>query len=327
MRVHRDWRHLPQAARGAALAIGNFDGLHLGHQQVIASAREAATREGMPLAVMSFEPHPRRFFGTHNGPIQLEPVHVRLRRLKAAGVDHVFLLRFDATLAAMSAEYFIEEILIDALAVRHVVTGENFVFGKGRGGDTQMLASYAGSKSRIHGYHFHPIPPVTIDTTVCSSTAIRAALRSGDLATAEALLGRRYGITGRVIHGDQRGRELGFPTANIALHDLFCPAYGVYIVEAAMVCETYDCSVEAPEWVAAIANLGHRPTVGGEQPLLEVHLLKNAPLDLYHQRLRVRFHRFLRPEQRFDGLEALKTQITLDTDAARTYWKQHAPAN
>lgn len=304
MRIVRDLPRWPQEAHGSVMALGNFDGMHRGHQAVIAEARDIATREGRPLAIMTFEPHPRRFFNPTLPILRIVPFSDKARLLRNAGVDFLYVSRFDHTLSLMSAEEFVTGVLLEGLKVGHVVTGHNFAFGHKRGGDVTFLRK----RSEALGFGYTQVAAVMPDAGehAYSSTAIRHALETGDVEEAAHLLGRAYTMRGHIIHGDKRGRGIGFPTANIRPAPLFLPRHGVYAVRLHVDGECYP----------AVANLGLRPTVDGKKRLLEVHAL-DVQVDLYGKEAQVEFVRFIRPEQTFAGLEALKAQIALDADAAR----------
>jgi riboflavin kinase/FMN adenylyltransferase len=298
-----------------ALAIGNFDGVHLGHQQVIHTMILAAKEHGGVPSVLTFSPHPRRFFNPHLPILSIEPFAMRLRRLQALGVEHLVVRHFDASVAQMSAEMFMRDELKDRLHAKHVVTGENFVFGHKRSGNVHTLEQGA----QLYGFDYQPVPSVMLGEEVCASTLIRGALAEGDVARAARYLGRPYEIVGIVQHGDKRGRTLGFPTANVALPRIFPPALGVYAVRFAVLGAHQDVLSEGLHWVDGVANLGLRPTFGGDvRPRLEVHGF--APIgDIYGTRLRVQLLHFLRSEQRFDGIAALQKQIAEDCERAKTW--------
>ena len=306
LRLHRDLDRLPAAARGTVAAIGNFDGVHLGHRAVLAAAAEIAARQGAALSVVTFEPHPRRFFKPDAPPFRLASLRRKFELLAQCGVAHVFALRFNAALAAHAAEAFVDEILLAKLDLAGIVAGYDFAFGRGRGGTSQTLADAlhaAGREALIVA------PARTPGAEIYSSTAVRNALKAGDVSSAAALLGRPFSVDGRVRHGDKRGRTIGFPTANLALGACLPPAYGVYAVRVA--------GAVAGSLVGGVANLGVRPTVGGDAaPRLEVHLF-DFDGDLYGRRLQVAFEAFLRPERKFADFAALKSQIAADANAAR----------
>lgn len=327
MIIHRHVDTLPDAARRSIVAVGNFDGVHRGHQAVIGEAVRRARQDGVPASVLTFEPHPRRFFQPDAPPFLLTRFRTKARVLARLGVDRLFVLRFDAALASRTAEQFIDSVLMHDLGARHVVVGYDFVFGKGRGGNPELL------RDRLAGPGIGTtiMQPVTApadsaeadgepEASIVSSTGVRDALRAGDPRSAARLLGRPFEIEERVRRGDARGRTIGFPTANLWLGDYLRPALGVYAVRVA-IAEPRTGSgrtlVEAASWLDGVANLGLRPTFAGlTEPRLEVHLFDYAG-DLYGRRLRVALIEFLRPEQKFEGLEALKAQIARDADAAR----------
>lgn len=318
MIIHRHVESLPPEARHSVVAVGNFDGVHFGHQAVIGEAVRRARAEGAPAAVLTFEPHPRRFFQPSAPPFLLTRFRTKARILAGLGVDHLFVLRFDAKLARETAEEFIDRALVGGLHARHVVIGYDFVFGRGRAGNAQLLSTRLGGR----GIGMTALPPVLSigDTVSISSTSIRNALSAGDQRAAATLLGRPFEIEGRVMRGDARGRTIGFPTANLWLGDYLRPALGVYAVRVAIAEPRLRAGrtlTETAQWIDGVANLGLRPTFGGlTEPRLEVHLFDYSG-DLYGRRLRVALVEFLRPERKFDGIEALKTQIALDAEAAR----------
>lgn len=308
------FRTLPHHADSpTAIAIGNFDGLHCGHQAVIAAMQHAAAMDGLVPSVMTFTPHPRRFFQPSSPNFALEPIAQRLARLAALGVLRVYMPRFNAAFAAMPAEAFLHGILQRSMGARAVVVGDDFVFGHARRGNAAMLRAWGTA----NGVAIHTIPPVTVCGEACSSSTVRGAIDAGDMPRAERLLGRTYRLQGRVMHGEKRGRMLGFPTANVALPPgILLPVCGVYAVMATHGNRVY----------AGVANLGLRPTVGAQsRPSLEVHLF-DTDVMLYGTRLSVHFHQYLRGEQRFEGLEALTAQIAADCVQARAVLEniQHA---
>lgn len=311
MAIFRHTQDLPAAARGAVVVIGNFDGVHRGHQLLLADARSQADALGAPLAVLTFEPHPRSVFLPDQPPFRLTSLRAKAHALQDAGVDDLFVLHFDRAFSLKPAEAFVQEILVGDLAARHVVVGWDFCFGHKRAGNAALLKSMGAQ----HGFGVTAVDPVmTGDGEVYSSSIIRTHLREGRPAKAAELLGRPWEIEGRVERGEQRGRTIGFPTANLGLGEFLCPALGVYAVLAGR-----DPGVEhggETRWLPGVANLGYRPTVAGEGVRLEVHVFDFAR-DLYGEMLRVRLIDFLRPEKKFDGLEALRAQIALDCGQAR----------
>lgn len=289
---------------GAVAAIGNFDGVHLGHQRLLAETRRLAEARGAPFAVVVFEPHPRRFFRPDDPPFLITTPERRKALLRAEGAAQVHALAFDAALAGMSPEAFVGEVLKGRLGLAGVVTGAEFRFGKARAGDAAALKRLAAAA----GVEAVAIEPARDgpDGAKIGSSAIRDAIVAGDMKSAAAMMGRPWAVAGPVMPGDKRGRGLGFPTANMSLGDLIEPRRGVYAVRA---------EVEGEEF-AGVANFGRRPTVGAPSPLLETHLF-DFEGDLYGRTLDVRFHDFLREERRFDGLDALKARIAADAEAAR----------
>lgn len=298
--------------RNSVVALGNFDGVHRGHQAVIAAARQTADALGCPLTVMSFEPHPRAFFRPEHIPFRLTPLRVKARLLEGLQVNNFYIRHFDATLAALSAEDFIRQILQEELAVRHVVVGYDYVFGRDRQGTGALLQRAADAGA----FGFTSVAPArTEDGAVYSSTSIRDHLVAGRSAMAAKLLGHPWEVEGRVEHGDRRGSQLGFPTANLHLGEYQRPAHGVYAVRAGI-----DLG-EQTQWLDGVANYGTRPTFNGADDRLEVHILDQNP-DLYGQHLRVALLEFIRPEIRFAGVDALRRQIGDDITQARTILKQ-----
>jgi riboflavin kinase/FMN adenylyltransferase len=307
MRLIRHLADVPTEGRGAVVALGNFDGVHLGHQAVIRQTAEIAHARRAPLGVLTFEPHPRSFFRPEDPVFRLTPFRIKTRHLQALGVDYLFELTFDAEMAARSAENFVEEILVAGLGVAHVVVGYDFCFGKGRTGNAALLTEYGGR----HGFGVTSVAAAKAgEGPAFSSTLVRQQLQAGDPQSAAATLGRPWEIEGRVEHGEARGRQLGFPTANVAIGEYLEPKLGVYAIMATIADEA------AETWIKGVANLGRRPTVGGTRVQLETHLFDFTG-DLYRKHLRVALIDFIRPEMKFDGLDALKAQIAADSAQAR----------
>jgi len=319
MRLFRAFENLPADVRGAAVAIGNFDGVHLGHRAVIGEAGRIANANGLPWAVMTFEPHPRAIFQPNCTPFRLSPSAQKIQLIEELGPDSLFVIGFDLDFSRLSAHRFVESVIVDGLGARHVICGHDFAFGHGRKGSPEMLLRLGDEL----GFDFTCVQEVRDDGgEPYSSSRIRRALAEGDLVAVTRLLGRPFTIEGDVSPGDQRGRTLGFPTANIALGAYQCPAKGVYAVRAHVIDERAD-SGDALAW-DGVANIGQRPTFCGQDVLLEVHLFDVAP-ELYGRKLCVHLIDFLRAERKFDGLEALRTQINNDKAEARRILKAHPP--
>jgi riboflavin kinase/FMN adenylyltransferase len=288
--------------RSSVVTIGNFDGLHLGHQSLLQRCMSLANAE-RPVAVVTFEPLPQSWFRPEAAPARLMSVYQKLDFLDKQGVELVWLMRFNQALAGMSAEDFVQSILVDTLDADEVVVGEDFKYGKRRQGDIETLRQ-AGQKL---GFGLSAMPMLEVDDQLASSTAIRSHLASGALEQAAHLLGRPYRMTGRVIRGQQLGRKLGYPTANIRLANLPSPLHGVFAIRA---------RAGNGAWKDGVANLGTRPAVGGEGFLVEVHLFDYSG-DLYGQRLDVEFVEKLRDEAHFDNIDDLIAQMGEDERQAR----------
>jgi riboflavin kinase/FMN adenylyltransferase len=310
------WRDLPETLKGSSAAIGAFDGVHRGHRAVIESAAEAALARDLPLSVVTFDPHPRRWFQPGAAPFRLMTTAQMARALEPLGVERLHVLPFDAEMAAMTDQAFAADVLAgaqariavahqgDGLGIRHAAVGFDFTFGQGRSGSPDLLARYG------HDLGFTVSVTPRIDDAgglKLSSSAVREALHAGDMARAAAILGRPFAIEGQVIHGDKRGRTIGVPTANVRLGDYMRPAYGVYATRTRL---------PGGRVIDGVANLGIRPMFEIDQPLLEVWLL-DFDGDLYGQTIETDLIALLRGEMAFDSLEALKTQIDRDAEAAR----------
>ena len=294
---------LPDAYRGGIVALGNFDGFHLGHQAVVGRAVERARAEGRPALVATFDPHPMRYFRPDSPAFRLTTIDQRARLLAAAGVDAMFLFRFDADFASVSAPEFVTGWLAGRLGAAGVVTGEDFTFGKARSGDTALLCKLG----RGHHISVDTVAPVTLDGVAVSSTRIREALRAGEPEAAARLLTRPFAIENIVEHGDKRGRTLGYPTANLALGPYLRPRFGIYAVRSLLP----DGRVHG-----GAASLGVRPTFEPPKELLEPYFF-DFDGDLYGRTIEVEMISFLRPEARFDGVEALAAQIAADVAEAK----------
>lgn len=308
LEIVRDWRNLPPTQRGAAVALGNFDGVHLGHQRVIAAAHEAAERLGAPLGVVSFEPHPRVYFQPEAEPFRVMSQAQQARALAELGVELFYELPFGAEMAGMSDDTFARDVLGVGLGARWVAVGFDVTYGKGRtGGPTELAVA-----GQIHGFGVSVVDRVDdAGGMKLSSTAVRDALHEGRPEQAAAILGRPFAIEGEVIHGDKRGREIGVPTANVRLGDYVRPKYGIYAVRTRLPDgQVFD----------GVANLGVRPMFESTEPLLEVWLF-GFDGDLYGEVIETELAAWLRPEMKFDGLDALKAQIAKDADQARAILK------
>jgi riboflavin kinase/FMN adenylyltransferase len=292
---------LPDTLHGGVAAIGNFDGVHRGHAAVIRQAKDHAARIGSLALALTFEPHPRAFFQPDQPLRRISSLDDRLALLAWRGLDAAVVLPFDASLASQTAEEFVNRVLVGALKVKAVVVGHDFHFGKGRGGSPAFLRE-AGLR---HGFAVDVVAPEG-GALPYSSSAVRNSLSKGDVETANAVLGYRWFVSGHVRHGEKRGRDLGFPTANIALPDTTPLAPGIYAVRAELRRGTYE----------GVASFGRRPTFDNGHPLLEVYLF-DMTQDLYGQDIKVEFVRYLRPELKFDSVDALVTQMQQDSSSAR----------
>ncbi len=309
VRVFRHPDEFSAADRGAVVALGNFDGFHRGHQVVIGEAGRLARHMGVNLTVVVTEPHPVSFFAPKAPPFRLTPFRERAQLLESFGVDQLLVLPFDKNLAGLSAQEFVNQILVDAIGAVHVCVGYDYRFGKGRGGGTDVL----GWMGEMEGFGLSVIQAVTVGLEgfagdIYSSTLVRKALQAGEARKAAALLGHWWSINGRVSQGDQRGRTIGFPTANIELGESLQPKLGVYAVRV---------SVEGEgKPYTGVANIGRRPTFDKRDILLEAHLF-GFDGDLYNRHMRVQLVSFLREERKFDGIDALKAQIAEDCKVAK----------
>jgi len=294
---------MPKALRGAVIALGNFDGFHLGHQAVVGRAVQRGAHERRPVIVATFDPHPVRHFRPDTPPFRLTTLDQRERLFAQAGADAMLVFKFGAELASTTAEQFVAELLAERFGAAGVVTGEDFTFGKGRGGNVEVLRKL-GSKQGIEA---ETVEPVLLDGVRISSGLVREALQAGDPGMATRMLTRPFAVQGEVIHGDKRGRALGWPTANLELHNYLRPKYGIYAVRV-----TLDDGSEH----AGVASLGVRPTFDPPRELLEAALF-DFDGDLYGRTIEVALHAFLRPEMKFDSVDALKRQMDRDVEEAR----------
>jgi len=294
---------IPEALRGAVIALGNFDGFHLGHQAVVGRAVQRGAHERRPVIVATFDPHPVRHFRPDTPPFRLTTLDQRERLFAHAGADAMLVFRFGDQLASTTAEDFVGKLLAEQLGAAGVVTGEDFTFGKGRGGNAEVLREL-GAK---HGIEAETVAPVLLDGERISSGRIREALQAGDPGAAIRLLTRPFAVEGEVVHGDKRGRALGWPTANLELHNYLRPAYGIYAVRV---------TLEDGSEHDGVASLGVRPTFDPPRELLEA-VLFDFDGDLYDRTIEVALHHYLRPEAKFDSVEALKSQMDADAAQAR----------
>ena len=304
MRILRHYRHPPAEAKHAVLALGNFDGVHRGHQALIGEARRIAQESGRKLAALVFEPYPREFFRPDDEPFRLTPFRAKARLLSELGVEFLIVLGFDAAMAGKLAQDFVMDVLVHELEVAHVVVGEDFRFGKGRGGDVTVL----GYMGEMEDFGVTVFNAVIENGEKISSTKVRTALKAGRPDEAARLLGHWWTVEGHVAPGDQRGRTLGYPTANLRLEHTLQPAFGVYAVRAR--------PLPGELVYQGVANFGLRPMFALASPLMEVHLFDFAG-ELYGEVLTVELIAYLRGEENFDGLEALKAQIARDCEEAR----------
>lgn len=307
MELIRGLHNLREKHRGCVATIGNFDGVHLGHRQVLAQVKAKAQELGLPSVVITFEPQPREFFAGDKAPPRLTRFSEKYRLLQAEGMDRHLCLTFNERLRSMTAEQFVEELLLRGLAVEHFVVGDDFRFGCDRSGDYEMLRQ-AGER---HGFTVVNTETFLSEEERVSSTRLRHVLEANDLVTAAALLGRPYTVSGRVMHGQKLGRQLGVPTANVRMHRFPCPLRGVYAVEVT------GQTLKAQ----GVCNVGLRPTVCGQQPVLETHLF-DFDKDIYGQLLTVEFKHFIREERKFDGIDQLKEQIFKDIEEVRAYFSR-----
>ncbi|OUR73634.1 riboflavin biosynthesis protein RibF [Methylophaga sp. 41_12_T18] len=305
-RIIRGFHNLPVSSPGCVATIGNFDGVHLGHQSVLNQLAMKGDTLGLPAVVITFEPQANEFFSPATAPARLSRFREKVDALRCYSIQQLCVLRFNKKLAQMSAQDFIQRLLVEGLNVRYLVVGDDFRFGKDRQGDFKLLQQ-VGQEMGFQVVNMHTF---SVDNIRVSSTRIRQALKVGDLMLAEKLLGRPYRMSGRVAHGDKRGRTMGFPTANIHLHRCKVPLNGVYAVQL--------FGIDG-EPIKGVANVGIRPTVGAEKALLEVHLF-DFNREIYGEHVQVHFLHKIREEQKFADLAELIEQIKLDCDQARSFF-------
>ncbi|MFN3625576.1 MAG: bifunctional riboflavin kinase/FAD synthetase [Hyphomicrobium sp.] len=302
MLIVHGYKNVPAEARGAVLAIGNFDGVHRGHQALLRSAVAIGRELKAPAGALIFEPHPREFFHPEEPHFHLTPLPQKLKLFERAGLDVAVVLPFDAALAALSADDFVKRVVVDSLGARHVIIGHDFFFGRNRGGTPETMRAAAVEQ----GFGITVIPPVAEDGEVFSSSAIRLHLAQGDVKGAARLLGRTWDVEGKVVGGAKRGTGLGFPTANIPLSRGTALGHGIYAVRVNVDGERHD----------GAAYLGTRPTYDNGMPVLEVFLF-DFDGDLYAKTIAVEFVDFIRPDRKFDSSEALVEQMNRDVARAR----------
>lgn len=316
MRIFRHFNDVPDASKGAVVTLGNFDGVHLGHQALIGEARRLAQERGVQLGVVAFEPHPQEFFHPSAESFRLTPFRTKARLIAELKADILYAIAFDADMAAKSAHDFVHDVLVRGLGVNAIVVGEDFQFGKGRSGNVALLETM-GRETNFAVSVFKPVAASGHDKI--SSTQIRDALKEGKPEIAARLLGHHWSVEARVEHGDKRGRTIGFPTANMKLVDCLKPAYGIYAVRAKVLED--DKIVSQHE---GVSSFGIRPMFRVDTPLLETFLFDFSD-DLYGKHLAVELIAYLRPEVKLDGLDALKAQIAKDSDDARKVLRSISP--
>jgi riboflavin kinase/FMN adenylyltransferase len=308
MELIRGLYNLKPGHRGCVATIGNFDGVHLGHQAVLGQLAEKAEELQLPTAVITFEPQPREYFSKGDIPPRLTRLREKYKALRRYAVDRVLCLNFNENLAKLTADEFVQKVLLDGLDVRYLVVGDDFHFGNGRGGNYEFLQQVG----KEHNFEVVNMHTFNVHDERVSSTRIREALQQGDLESAEKMLGRPYRMSGRVAHGNKLGRTIGFPTANIFLHRKETPVDGVFAVEM--------FGLEG-EPVYGVANVGTRPTIDGTRSLLEVHLF-DFERNIYGQYVHVDFVHRIREERKFDSFDLLKEQILKDAAEARDFFQQ-----
>lgn len=312
MRVIRGIHNLRPEHRGCVATIGNFDGVHQGHQSLLRALKCRGQDLNLPVTVIIFEPQPREFFdrisGQNSAPGRITRFRDKVQRLFLEGVDQVVCLSFNERLRSLTAGQFVQQLIVDGLDVKHLVVGDDFKFGCDRSGDYEFLVE----ASKRFGFELASMDTFSLDQERVSSTRVREVLNAGDFALASQLLGWNYQISGKVVHGRKLGRQIGVPTANVQLSNVKAPFSGVFAVEAKL----------GDIIMPAVANLGIKPTVNGIAPSLEVHVLSNlVDSDLYGKRLSVEFKQKIRDEKKFDGIDALKAAIEQDIETAKAYFK------
>ncbi len=301
MKTIKSYRELPNEAKACVVALGNFDGVHKGHRKIIEETIKIAKDKKTKSAVMTFEPHPAAILRPDNKNFRLTDLKMKEKLISEIGADFLFTIPFTEDFSKITAEDFIKTILIDSLQVKHVVIGHDFIFGHNRTGNPDFMQK----KSAELSFGITIISAIKDENEICSSTSVREALRQGDLKRVNKILGRNYSIDGLVIKGDARGRQIGFPTANINLGDLIRPAFGVYAVKIRLEDKIYN----------AVANIGIRPTFGKESELLEVHIF-NFDKNIYDSSVNIEFIDYIRTETKFKNVDELTKQILIDCKKA-----------
>ncbi len=301
LQIIRHYSDCPKQAKGGVIALGNFDGVHLGHKAVLQKTKDIARELNAPSLVMTFEPHPVRFFNPNAAPFRITPFRNKMQLLNHLDIDYAFPLAFNREFSLIKANEFVEDILVNTLNIQHIIVGYDFIFGRNRVGNAQLLRDM----SQSHNFDLTQIDVISNGDVFFSSTKIREYLKGGNICEAEKLLGHNYIIEGRVRIGQQNGRKIGTPTANIRLKDYIRPALGVYAAETMI--ETDD------EWLPSIVNIGNRPTFGAGEDLLETHIF-NFDKDIYGKRIKVRLLRYIRGEIKFNNIDELKNQIKKDCE-------------
>jgi len=313
MKLVRGLYNLKDDHYGSVLTIGNFDGVHLGHQQILRRLKECAAHHKLPASVMIFEPHPEELFAPDKAPARLASLREKLILFKKYKVERVILVKFNHTFSKMKAEDFIEHILLNKLGVKHLIVGDDFKFGFQRSGDFNLLKTL----SKEHQFQLENTETLSLAGRRISSTFVREVIANGDFRLAEQLLGRAYSMSGRVFHGDKRGRTIGFPTANIRIQSCNSPVNGVYGVKLRLI-NREGC----PEYYG-VANVGTRPTVGGVRKQLEVHCFE-LDESIYSEAVSVQFCHYIRGEKKFDSIDLLIAQIIRDAQLAEEYFNDQS---
>jgi len=311
MRIFRYQSPVPKEIQNAAIAIGNFDGVHIGHASLIKEAGKIAANKNIPFSILTFEPHPKSIFLQKSKPFRITPFRTKVQELKKLGLHTLIIKQFNNQFSNCTAENFVKKILVEELNANHIIAGSDFVFGHNRAGGCDLLFKMGAEL----GFSFTPINPIeSIEKKVYSSTNIRKYLELGALHKVKMNLGRYYSIQGRIAHGDKLGRKLGFPTANIFLGDHIRPKYGVYAVHLCFIDDSKKGSVNG------VANIGIRPTIGGNNELLEVFIF-NFKENIYGQRVKVDLIEYLRPEIKFNNLELMVAEMKRDIKRAKNLLK------